>query len=137
MKNFPVREGLWGISPTTSKPYLLGSRCPECQGYQFPKKRVCPVCFSNHMEEVSLSTRGRIYTYTINRQGSAGLYVPYATVYVDLPEDVRVFAQSDLSRWEHGTPVIGKEVELVIGPIGGDGHGNQIIGIQFNPVPGA
>lgn len=86
------------------------------------------------MEAVALSAQGRIYSYTIVRQAPAGFQTPYATVYVDLPEGVRVFAQSDLSCWENGIPRTGAPVELVLGPVSQDREGNQVIGMKFNPI---
>lgn len=134
MGEIPVRPGIFAVSEGSSKPYLIGSKCPQCGKHVFPAKKVCPACFDERMEEISLSTKGRVYSYTIVRQAPTGFKVPFATVYVDLPEGVRVFAQSDLSCWENGEPVIMNEVELVLGPIRQDEHGNQIIGIKFNPI---
>lgn len=134
MEGIPVRKGIFSISQDSSQPYLIGSKCGKCRGYSFPAKKICPDCFNEGMEEVSLSRRGRLYSYTINRQGPPGFQAPYATVYVDLPEGVRIFAQSDLSCWENGEPKIGREVELVLGPVRQDERSHPIIGIKFNPV---
>lgn len=121
-------------SETNSKYYLIGTKCEVCGRHTFPSKRVCPWCGEEKMKEVTLSTRGNVYTYTIVRQAPKGFRPPYATLYVDLPEGVRVFAQSDLMRWKDGTPKIGSEVELVIDVVGVDEKGNEVLGIKFNPV---
>jgi uncharacterized OB-fold protein len=128
------KKGIFEISKHDSKPYLIGSKCSKCGVYLFPSKKICPACFDDAMPEVSLSRRGKVYSYTIIRQAASGFHVPYATVYVDLPEGVRVFAQCDLSCWEKGEPKIGQEVELVLGSVRTDEQGNQVIGIKFNPV---
>jgi uncharacterized OB-fold protein len=86
------------------------------------------------MDEVTLSRRGRLYTFTIAETGPPGFDVPYAFGYVDLPEGVRVFAP--LTDCEYDRLEIGMELELVLGKIRQE-DGVEVIGYKFRPVQGA
>jgi len=118
-----------------SSGYLIGSRCKLCGRIQFPPKKICAgCCKDDSLESVRLSQKGEIYSYTIIRQAPPGFVAPYATLYVDLPEKVRIFAPSFLNDWGEEPIEIGKEVELVIGEIKEDEKGNEIIGYKFRPI---
>ena len=92
-KIIPIREGLFKVpSESGEKPYLFGSRCKVCAQMSFPPRKVCSKCFSEEMESIPLSSRGKLYTYTIIGYPPPGLAAPYAIGYVDLPEGVRVFS---------------------------------------------
>lgn len=85
-KQKPVRQGLF-YQPTSpdEKPYLIGSKCSACGYVAFPKRPVCPICIrEGTMNEIALSTRGRINTFTISRVASIGFKAPYIQAYVDL-----------------------------------------------------
>ena len=86
------------------------------------------------MEEVPLSTRGAIDTFTVIHVAPLGFKAPYVQAFVNLPEGVRIFSlitgcdplQNDLKD--------GSEVELVIEKIREDEKGNDLIGYKFRPV---
>lgn len=119
------REGQHG-------PELLGSKCRDCGKIVFPKRKICPQCFKEGvMEEVPLTRRGKLYTYTIIRQGPKGFQTPYATCFVDLPEGVRVFSQ--LTTSDPNEIRIGMDVELVVGKVRSNEEGNDIISFKFKP----
>lgn len=110
---------------------LAGSRCRSCGRVYFPRKRVCPQCFQiDQMEEVALSRRGRLYTFTVAEAGPPGFPVPYAFGYVDLPEGVRVFS---LLEGDPEALEIGMELEMAVGPIREE-NGMAIIAYKFRPV---
>ena len=51
------------------EPTLLGTRCTKCHTLFFPKETFAcrnPSCTSTELEEVPLSRRGRIWSYTNN-----------------------------------------------------------------------
>jgi len=116
-------------------PRLLGNRCSSCGRVFFPKRTLCPNCFTDDtLTEVELSSKGTIYTYTIVHYPSpAGIEAPYAYGYVDLPENnIRVFSlftESDPKKLE-----IGMDVGLVIEKIRIDKDGTEILGYKFKPV---
>lgn len=65
MTALPVLEGWFTLD--SDAPQLLGSRCTACGSYYFPKlKTFCrnPDCNSESFEEVPLSRRGRLWSYT-------------------------------------------------------------------------
>ncbi len=110
---------------------LLGNKCKSCGKIYFPKARFCFSCFDKEMEEVGLSRRGKLYSYTIGRMASTHFQPPYAVGLIDLPEGVRVFGP--LIMTEDGTYTIGMEMELVIEELWRENH-NQIVGYKFKPV---
>jgi uncharacterized OB-fold protein len=84
------------------------------------------------VEEISLSSEGHLYSYTIVRQGPPGFRAPYATALVDLPEGVRLFAQ--LTTADPKKIKIDGPLQLTFGPVAVDGDGNDVISYLFEPV---
>lgn len=58
--------------------------------------------------------------------------MPMAMAYIDLPEDIRVFAQLD---GDIGTFQCGDEVELTIGAVRNNRDGKPIMSYKFKKVP--
>ena len=110
---------------------LLGNKCKSCGKIYFPKAQFCFDCFDKGMEEVGLSRRGKLYSYTIGRMASTHFRPPYAVGLIDLPEGVRVFAP--LIMTEDETYTMGMEMELVIEELWRENH-NEIIGYKFKPM---
>jgi uncharacterized OB-fold protein len=132
-KIIPIREGLFKIpSRPGEKPYLFGSRCKACGEISFPPRKVCSKCFSEELEAIPLSSRGKLYTYTIIGYPPPGLPAPYMIGYVDLPEGVRVF--SIITDWDQKNLKVGTDVELTIGKFKDDKDGNEILTHKFSPV---
>jgi uncharacterized OB-fold protein len=136
-KKIPVREGLWTIPSSLGEaPQLIGSKCTACGEVYFPKreKGICIHCQHRGLEEVKLSRRGKIHSFSIIMQQPTQFYrgkAPYAYGYIDLPE-VRVqahFTGCDFSELKLGMPV-----ELVIEKLGEDEKGNEIMAHMFRPV---
>ena len=116
-------------------PYLKGYRCKECGKLWFPKFIPCPNpdCWSEEMEVVPLSRRGTIYSVTDVYIGQPTMreYMPMAMAYIDLPEDLRVFAQLE---GEIGSFRCGDEVELITGAVRTNRDGKPIISYKFKKV---
>jgi uncharacterized OB-fold protein len=85
------------------------------------------------MEEVPLSRRGRIYSWTVARVAPQGFTAPYFVAYVDLDDGPRIFSLISGVDPETETLENGMEVELVIERIGSDEQGNDVIGYKFRP----
>jgi uncharacterized OB-fold protein len=133
MKRMPIREGLFHIpSSASEKPYLMGSQCRNCQEVIFPQRKICLNCFGRDLEQVKLSSKGRLFTFTINHQGPREFSTPYASGFIDLPEGVRIY--SLLTDWEMKGLKIGAEMELVIKKIKEDNEGNVVLGYKFEPI---
>jgi uncharacterized OB-fold protein len=135
-KQIPIGEGLF-YQPTSpgDMPYLIGSRCSVCGNIFFPRKVICPVCLKeNTLEEIPLSRRGKIYSYSIAHLSMPGFPAPYIQAYVDIEGGPRVFSLITGCEAKEGVLKIGDEVELEIGKITEDEEGNDIVGYTFRPV---
>ena len=95
-------------------PYLKGYRCRCCGQLDFPKLSPCPTCWRNEFDVVPLSRIGRLYSVSDIFVGQAGMVTPYSFGYIDLPENLRIFAQVE---GDPGTLKCDDEVELIIGTI--------------------
>lgn len=134
-KIIPIREGIFMMrSESEGGPYLIGSRCKSCNQISFPTRAVCSQCFSQEMEKIPLSTKGKLYTYTIIGYPPPGVTSPYAIGYIDIPEGVRVF--SILTDWDNENLKIGLDMELVLEKFREDKEGNEILTYKFRPVQG-
>ena len=137
-KRIPVREELWTTpSSPDEKPQLIGSKCLSCGEIFFPKKEKgrCINCQAENLEDIKLSRKGKVYSFTIVMIQPPMYYkgpVPYAFGYVELPEGVRVetlFTDCDLEAMK-----IGMDAELVIEKLHDDDEGNEIMAYKFRPV---
>jgi hypothetical protein len=99
----PLVEGRLKILPD-GKAHLVGIKCAKCSEIVFPKALLCPSCGAEDVEEVALSTRGKVWTYTIVHVGYGSIIQtpPYATAFVELEDGGYVH-----------TPVVGCDPEEV------------------------
>lgn len=67
--------------------HLMIVRCSDCGSYSHPPVPRCSACFGVHVAPQPVSGRGRVHSFTINRQQwSAELEVPYVIAIVELDE---------------------------------------------------
>ncbi len=109
----------------------MGNKCKSCGQVFFPKVVACLNCLVENMEELKLSRRGKLYSYTIARMPSLHFEAPYAVGYVDVPEGVRIFAPLKIR--EGKAFQIGMEMEVVIETLWKEGE-KEIIGYKFQPT---
>jgi len=114
-----------------SPPFLKGYRCKKCGQLDFPKVSPCPNCWGEEFEMVPLSRRGKLYAYTDVFIGQQGMKTPYIFGYIDLPENLRIFAQLE---GEVGTYQCDEEVELTVGPIRLNRDGLPITSYKFKKI---
>jgi hypothetical protein len=72
---------------------LLGSRCRTCGDLAAHPRGFCPTCWSDEVEDVDLSGRATLYTYSVvrvNPMPSFADLVPYIAAIVDLEEGIRL-----------------------------------------------
>ena len=100
-------------------PVLAGSGCAACGVVVFPFATRCPACASPAMEQRSLPTRGRVWTWTSQSFAPKPPYEipesgfePFVVGYVDLGP---LLVESRIL----GPVVIGDEVELRLLPLAG------------------
>jgi uncharacterized OB-fold protein len=121
MTTKPVQPAIEGWFTTDPEPALLGSRCTTCGTYVFPKASLAcpnPECDGGEFDEVPLSRRGRLWSWTTNHYAPPAPYVspdpfvPYTVAAVELPEEkLVVLGQVD------GAPdglAVGTEMEVVV-----------------------
>lgn len=131
-----IAEGLFVLpGESLEKGYLLGSRCQECSLVTFPKRSICPNCLvENTMEEIPLSKKGKLYTFSVNEMAPQGFEAPYITGRVDLPEQVRVFSIIGGCEAHEDSVQIGMDMELFFETIRLDENGNSLLGYKFRPI---
>jgi uncharacterized OB-fold protein len=122
--------------PGDGQPHLLGSRCSACRKVFFPLQSLCTECFQEGtLKEWPLSTRGKLYAFTIVERESLalkGFTVPYAYGYVELPEGVRVL--SKIIGWTPETLKLNAPVEFVLEALREDSSGQKVMGFRFRIV---
>jgi uncharacterized protein len=133
-----IREGLF-TEPMTpvEKVRLMGSKCEVCREIALAKKKACANCGSDKIEEIALSRRGKLWTYTVIRHKPPGDYkgpdpfVPFGLGLVELPEGIRVMSpiQCDLDAIR-----IGMELELEVYPLYTDENANAVMAFRFRSV---
>ena len=91
----PAVEG-WFTTPADGsgdEPRLIGAQCPACRTYVFPPRPAgCPnpACDNDPLDQVELSSRGKVWSYTENRYAPPPPFVasdpfePYALAAVEL-----------------------------------------------------
>jgi uncharacterized OB-fold protein len=121
----PVIEGMFREEADGSG-RLLGGRCPTCGASFFPKQwSFCrnPACGGTELDDVELSTRGTLWSFTDNRYAPPPPYParepfePYGVAAVQLAEEQMVV----LGQLAAGTDVtglaVGREMELIVEPL--------------------
>ena len=110
---------------------LLANRCKSCGKVYFPKLKFCANCFSIDLEEIPLSRRGKLLTYTTTYMPSPHFKAPYANGYIDLKEGARIYAP--LVIMENKPFKSGMEMELIIDTLWTVGD-KEFVGFKFSPV---
>ena len=130
----PAMEGWLTLDPAA--PRLLGTRCRACAAVFFPKETAyCrnPGCGGGEFDEVPLSRRGTLWSYTDNRYAppapyvAADPFVPYAVAAVELADEKLVV----LGQVAPGVRVedleVGMEMELTLGTLYSDAEHEYLI----------
>ena len=135
-----AREGWFTLDQ--KNPRLLGSQCTACNTYYFPKhEQYCrnPSCESESFDQIELSNRGRIWSYT-----NAG-YPPPPPFVADDPYEIFAMAAVELEKEKlvvmgqlvKGVTVddvkIGDEVELALETLFEDEE-NEYIVWKWKPI---
>ena len=124
------------------EPRLIGGKCPDCDNHVFPMQKDCPKCTGDQIEKIELSTKGILWTWTI--QGFPPKSPPYigetdpenfeayGVGYVELPGEVKVEAR--LTENDPARLRVGMEMELTVVPLAIDEEGNEIVTFAFRPT---
>ncbi len=120
-KRVPAVEGWFVADGDVVR--LLGSRCRSCKSYFFPKEALyCrnPACKGTELDEVPLSRRGTLWSFTDNRYQPPAPYVspdpfvPYIVAAVELGEEKMVVLGQVVSGVAIGDLAAGMPMELVL-----------------------
>ena len=78
---------------------LVGQKCRDCGSYTCPPKATCDNCGSRNLEDVEMSGKGRIVTFTTTYVAPAGYSdeSPYTVAMVELDEGPWIVGRIDLS----------------------------------------
>jgi uncharacterized OB-fold protein len=116
----PAAEGWFTYERSAA---LIGTRCQTCQTFFFPKEtHFCrnPACQGTAFEEVELSPRGTLWSYTNNCYAPPPPYVasdpfrPYALAAVELEREKMVVLGQVASGFSTDDLKVGMAMELVV-----------------------
>ena len=94
----PAIDG-WFATDTAGVPHLIGAKCPQCGTYVFPPRAnncpnpACDGSDGDVLEQVALSRRGTLWSYTENRYAPPPPYpapdpfTPFAVAAVELADE--------------------------------------------------
>ena len=137
----PIQEGLF-TWPAES-PQLIASKCGACAEITFPRQDSCPACAGREVEDVLLSQRGTLWTFTVQHFPPPVPFIgptdresfeAFGVGYVELPEGIRVegrLTENDPERLE-----IGMEMELSIEKFVEDDQGRDVMTFAWRPLTG-
>lgn len=137
----PAVEGWFTLDP----PALIGSRCHGCGTFAFPREAsYCrnPDCDSTEFEEVPLSTRGIIWSYTDARYQppppymAADPYEPFCLAAVELAVEKMVVMGQVVPGVAVEDLAVGTEVELVVDTLYEDDD-HEFLVWKWRPMAGA
>lgn len=86
----PVKAGLF--TWPSEHPQLIVAKCSVCGEMVFPKQAYCPECCTETMEEVTVSSKGKLKSFTGMAAPPPGFKgtVPYTVGIVEFPEGIRI-----------------------------------------------
>jgi uncharacterized OB-fold protein len=97
----------------------------------------CEQCQSDNLEDIELSRRGKLYSYSIMYYPAPPPYkppdpfVPYGLGWIELPEGLTVL--SHLTENDPNKLHVGMEMELIVDKLGNDEAGNEVMYYKFRP----
>ena len=108
---------------------FMGNKCGSCERIYFPPRESCPFCRRNSigkMEEIKLSGKGEVVTYSIIHVGPSWFdeQTPYPIAIIKLEEGPQITAQ--IVDCPSDEVKIGMKVEGTFRKIQQDGHTGAI-----------
>lgn len=135
----PIKEGMMKLASSPGeKAHLIGSRCRSCGEVFFVKRERCENCQSQDLEDITLSTKGKLYAFSVMYYPAPPPYkppdpfVPYGLGWIELPEGIRIYSlltENDPSKLK-----VGMDMELVIDKLEKDEKGNDVMIYKFRPI---
>lgn len=138
LKRIPVKEDLFTMPLSLLEQVRLkGSKCRVCREVFLGRRLTCENCASSELEEIALSKRGKLWSYTVIRARPPGVYkgpepfIPFALGLVELSEGLRII--SPLTDCDVENLKIGMELELVVDKLYEDENSKEVIAFKFKP----
>ncbi|MGD0856672.1 MAG: OB-fold domain-containing protein [Dehalococcoidia bacterium] len=138
-KQVTIKEGMMKLPQSPSdKGSLIGCKCRKCGQIFFVKREMCENCQSRDLEEIPLSSTGKLYAFSIMYYPApppykpANPFVPFGIGWVELPEGLVVYSlltENDASKLK-----VGMNLELIFNKFSEDKDGNDVIVPMFKPV---
>jgi uncharacterized OB-fold protein len=125
------------LDPT---PHLVGQKCGVCGATYADISRIaCSKCgATGPLETIALSTKGKVYVFSVIHQSFPGIKTPYVTAIVDLPEGVSVRATIDDVDAEQAEKephkLFNMPVEMLTRVAAKDQEGRDVIAFAFKPA---
>jgi uncharacterized OB-fold protein len=69
---------------------LMLPRCKACGKCHFYPRGICPHCWSNDLEWIKASGKGKLHTFAIPQRSIMGIPGPFITAIVELAEGPRI-----------------------------------------------
>ena len=133
----PIREGLMaGPLSQLDGVRLAGCKCSNCGETSLGAKSICPNCGRDTVQEIALSNRGMLWSFTVVRHRPPGNYrgpdpfVPFGLGLVELPEGLRVLSpiHCAIDRLKIG-------LELRFKPyVRQDDDGREVVAFRFETI---
>ena len=118
-----------------AEPHLIGKKCTQCGEVYTGRRVACSKCSNaDQLEEIKLSRRGTLWTYSIVHQSLPGIKTPYIAAIVDLPERVSVRCNLIDVDPDPAKLQFGMRVEMVTRKVREDAEGNDVIAFFFRPL---
>jgi uncharacterized OB-fold protein len=120
------------------QPHLEGQKCSCGAIFLDPKRVACSKCgAAGSLKPIPLSTKGKVYVFSVVHQSFPGIKTPYLTAIVDLPEGVSVRSNLiDVNPEEaqkNPKNLFDMPVELVTNVVAKDREGHDVVAFQFKP----
>jgi hypothetical protein len=114
---------------------LVGYRCGKCGALFLSTRVACAKCSAEGgFSEVPLSSRGKLYVYSIVHQSAPGVPVPFVSAIVDLDDGIAVRCtlidvEPDPAKLRFDMPV-----EMVTKTVRQDKEGTDVVAFFFRPA---
>lgn len=140
----PAIDG-WFATDESGQTHLIGGKCPQCGTYVFPpRENNCPspACDSDVLDQVPLSRRGTVWSYTENRYPPPAPYPatepfePFAIAAVELADEGLIVLGKVVEGTLAADLKVGMEMELTTMPLYTDDDGVQRIVHAWKKVGG-
>ncbi|SKR75057.1 putative nucleic-acid-binding protein containing a Zn-ribbon [Mycobacteroides abscessus subsp. abscessus] len=127
----PAIDG-WFDTDESGRPHLIGGKCTHCATIVFPPRaNNCPnpSCDSDVLDQVPLSSRGTVWSYTENQYAppppypASDPYEPYAIAAVELSAEGIIVLGKVVTGTSAADLRVGQAMELALEPLYTDDEG--------------